>query len=143
MCSDQRRGGRDSAEDMRTRFIEALTYPRLLMTSTIDVDDCPMHGYFDKTLDACQVCDKGVECLWLNSHDEFSRLARKPINALYEAFTFSIDYVDAYVTREQHNARRCACDTCQWLRDARHLVREYKRQALRSPRHGSSHKLTY
>jgi hypothetical protein len=51
---------------MRTRFIEALTYPRMLMTSTIDIDTCPMHGYFDKTLDACLVCDKGVECLWLN-----------------------------------------------------------------------------
>jgi hypothetical protein len=66
MCSDRKRGGDDPGNDMRTRFIEALTYPRMLMTSTIDIDTCPMHGYFDKTLDACLVCDKGVECLWLN-----------------------------------------------------------------------------
>ena len=89
---------------MRQRFIEALTYPRMLMTAHIDVDTCPMHGYFDKTLDACLVCEKGTECLWLNSHDEFSVLARKPIEALFEAFTFSIDYIDAYVTRENHNS---------------------------------------
>jgi hypothetical protein len=120
---------------MKMRFIEALTYPRMLMTASIDVDTCPMHGYFEKTLDACLVCDKGVECLWLNQHDEFSVLARKPVTALYEAFKFSIDYVDAYVTREHHNPRRCACDTCYWLREARHLVREYKRKSLRSLRH--------
>jgi hypothetical protein len=120
---------------MRTRFIEALTYPRMLMTAHIDVDNCPMHGYFNKTSDTCLVCEKGVECLWLNNHDEFSVLARKPIEALFEAFTFSIDYLDAYVTRDNHNPRRCACETCHWLREARHLVREYKRQALRSSRH--------
>ena len=134
MSSDRQRGGGDPGSDMRTRFIEALTYPRMLMTSTIDIDNCPMHGYFDKTLDACLVCDKGVECLWLNNHDEFSVLARKPIETLFEAFTFSIDYVDAYVTRDKHNPRRCACETCHWLREARHLVREYKSQSLRSPR---------
>jgi hypothetical protein len=132
MCSDRR--GTDSSAEMRTRIIEALTYPRLLMTSTIDIDNCPMHGYFDKTLDACLVCDKSNECLWLNNHDEFSVLARKPVEALYEAFSFSIDYVGAYVARQHHNPRRCACDTCDWLRDARHLVREYKRQALRGSR---------
>jgi len=131
MCSDRKRGAGHSGSDMRTRFIEALTYPRMLMTAHIDIETCPMHGYFDKTLDACLVCEKGTECLWLNSHDEFSVLARKPIEALFEAFTFSIDYIDAYITRENHNPRRCACDTCDWLREARHLVREYKSQAPR------------
>lgn len=134
MCSNRQRGVGDPGSDMRTRFIEALTYPRMLMTSTIDIDNCPMHGYFDKTLDACLVCDKGVECLWLNNHDEFSVLARKPVETLFEAFTFTIDYIDAYVTRDNHNPRRCACETCHWLREARHLVREYKSQSLRASR---------
>ena len=129
MCSDRQRGGGNPGSNMRQQFIEALTYPRMLMTSTIDVDTCPMHGYFQKSLDACLVCEKGVECLWLNNHDEFSVLARKPIEALFEAFMFSIEYVEAYVTRENHNLRRCPCETCQWLREARHLVREYRSQA--------------
>lgn len=119
---------------MRQRFIEALTYPRMLMTDQIDIDTCPMHGYYNETLEACLICDKGTECLWLSDHDEFSILARKPIEDLFEAFTFTIDYVDAYVTRDNHNPRRCACETCHWLREARHLVREYSSQASRAPR---------
>ena len=133
MCSDRTGAGGHPGSAMRQRFIEALTYPRMLMTAHIDVDTCPMHGYFDKTLDTCLVCEKGTECLWLNNHDEFSVLARKPIESLFEAFTFSIDYIDAYVTREKHNPRRCACDTCHWLREARHLVREYRYHVSRSP----------
>jgi len=134
MCSERKGGGSHPGSGMRQRLIEALTYPRMLMTAHIDIDTCPMHGYFNKTLDACLVCEKGTECLWLNNHDEFSVLARKPIDAVFEAFMFSIDYIDAYVTRDNHNPRRCACDTCHWLREARHLVHEYQSRASRSPR---------
>jgi len=134
MGSDRNRDEADFARDMRQRIIEALTYPRMLMTSLIDVDECPMHGYFDASVDACQVCDRGTECLWLNRHDEFSVLARKPVKSLFDALTFSMEFVDAYVTRDNHNARRCACETCLWLRETRYLVREYEEHLRKASR---------
>jgi hypothetical protein len=38
---------------------------------------------------------------------------------------FSIDYVDMQCSCASHNVRRCACESCQWVREARRLAREY------------------
>jgi len=111
---------------MRQRFIEALTYPRMLMISLMDFNECPMNRYFNPGHESCQICEQGDECHWLNSNDEFSVLAEQPMDALVGAFVFSTDYVDAYISRQNHNPRRCACETCSWLRDAWHLIREYE-----------------
>ena len=117
---------------MRQRIIEALTYPRMLMTGHLDEQNCPLNLYFDHEHESCQYCDKGKQCHWLNRNDEFSMLAKKPMDALIRTFEFSVDYVDAHVTRHHHNPRRCACESCTWLRDARHLVRQYQRKATQT-----------
>ena len=116
---------------MRRRIIEALTYPRMLMMSRMDLQDCPMNRYFTADQHVCQQCGQGAECAWLNSNDEFSVLAGQPIEALFEAFVFSIDYVDAHIARDGHNFKHCTCDTCTWAKDARYLVRRYKGQAAK------------
>lgn len=116
---------------MRRRIIEALTYPRMLMMSRMDLQDCPMNLYFSADQHICRICEQGVECSWLNSNDEFSVLAEQPIEILFEAFIFSIDFVDAHISRDGHNFRHCACETCSWAKDARHLVRRYKGQSVR------------
>lgn len=110
---------------MRRSIIEALTYPRILMTSQMDVGDCPMHRYFNPAHQSCQVCIQYEECIWLNSNDEFSVLLDKPMDVLFEAFVFSIEHVDAHVSSNKHNFRRCVCESCSWLRDARRLAWEY------------------
>lgn len=114
---------------MRRKFIEALTYPRMLMTSNMDLSECPMNRYFHSTAGTCNVCDQAVECRWLNRHDEFSVLLDQPMGTLVGALLFSVDFVDAHVSRNNHNSRRCACETCRWLRDARHLIWEYENRA--------------
>ncbi|GMR17184.1 MAG: hypothetical protein BMS9Abin32_246 [Gammaproteobacteria bacterium] len=111
---------------MRRRIIESLTYPRILMIAQLDPGDCPLNRYFDAGHQRCRECEQGRECRWLSHNDEFSVLAEQPMERLFEAFSFSIDYVDAQVARQQHNFRRCVCDSCAWLRDARHLAREFK-----------------
>jgi hypothetical protein len=111
---------------MRRRIIESLTYPRMLMTSRISLQDCPLNRYFDTDARICQSCDQAEECRWLNSNDEFSILAEQPVEILFEALVFSIDYVDAHVSRRHHNYRRCTCETCTWVKEARHLARQYK-----------------
>lgn len=116
---------------MRRQIIEALTYPRMLMISRMDLEDCPMHRYFSADQQVCQTCNQGAECNWLNSNEEFSVLIEQPIEALFEAFVFSIDYVDAHISRDGHNFKHCTCETCTWAKDASYLVRRYKGQATK------------
>ena len=116
---------------MRRQIIEALTYPRMLMISRMDLQDCPMHRYFSADQQVCQTCNQGAECNWLNSNEEFSVLIEQPIEALFEAFVFSIDYVDAHISRDGHNFKHCTCETCTWAKDASYLVRRYKGQATK------------
>ena len=108
---------------MKRRIIEALTYPRILMTSNMDVRNCPTRGYFNAPQPLCQLCAQGEECLWLNQNDEFSALMQQPVEILQRSLLFSIDYVDAHIACLKHNSRRCICETCSWVRDARHLAR--------------------
>ncbi len=111
---------------MKRKIIESLTYPRMLMMSRMDARDCPMNLYFDAGAKVCQSCTQDEECRWLNSNDEFSVLVEQPIEVLFEALLFSIDFVDAHVTRKRHNYLRCTCETCTWIKDARFLVRQFK-----------------
>jgi len=110
---------------MRRRIIETLTYPRILMMSRMDFSDCPMNRYYNVDSPRCEHCEQGQECRWLNTNDEFSGLAEQPLEVLFEVFQFSIDYVDSHVSRQNHNLRRCVCESCIWVRDARHLARQY------------------
>ncbi len=107
---------------MRRRIIEALTYPRMLLLANLDVEECPQNRYFNPAHPSCQHCDQGEECHWLNCNDEFSVLATKPIETLFESLLFGIDYVDAQCSHANHNVRRCACESCHWVRSARHLA---------------------
>ena len=119
---------------MRQKFIEAMTYPRILMAAHIDANDCPMHRYYNPEHGSCQACEQGIECHWLNQNDEFSALVNQPMEALVATFEFSVDYVDAYLSRENHSLRFCACDSCMWLRDARRLIKSYQNKQARAAR---------
>ena len=111
---------------MRRRIIEELTYPRIMLLANLDVEECPQNQYFNPEHSACQRCEKVEECHWLNCNDEFSVLAHKPMEALFESMLFCIDYVNDQNTRANHNVRRCACESCAWVRRARRLAREYR-----------------
>ena len=111
---------------MRRRIIEALTYPRILLLANLEVEECPQNRYFNPAHRACQRCEQEKECHWLNCNDEFSVLAQMPMEMLLESLSFCIDYVDAQNTRAYHDVRRCACESCHWVRKARRLACEYK-----------------
>ncbi len=110
---------------MRRRIIEELTYPRMLLLANLDTEECTQNRYFNPAHNACQHCEQGEECRWLNRNDEISVLARMPMDALFESMFFCIDYVGAKNTRANHNVRRCACESCTWVRKARRLACEY------------------
>ena len=111
---------------MRRRIIEELTYPRMMLLVNLDVEECPQNQYFNPGDNVCQRCEQGEECRWLNRNDEISVLARMPMDVLLKSMFFCIDYIDAQNTRASHNVRRCACESCAWVRKARRLAWEYK-----------------
>lgn len=110
---------------MRRQIIETLAYPCTLVVANLDLDECPQNRYFNPVHPSCRTCSQGEECRWLNSNSEFTVLAEKPMEALYDALLFSIDYVDSLCSRADHNVRRCPCESCEWVRAARRLARQY------------------
>jgi len=102
------------------------------MISQMDSEDCPLRMYFDPTHPECRCCEQSQECRWLNSHDEFSVLAEQPIRHLHQAVLFCIDYVESQSSLRKHNFRRCPCESCVWLRDARYLSRQIEQEAALS-----------
>ncbi len=111
---------------MRRRIIEALTYPRMMLLTNLDGEQCPEQLYFNPAHERCQNCEQGVECHWLSVTDEFRVLAQEPMGSLYESLQFCIDFVDAQCTGARHNVRRCPCESCHWVRSARQLESDYR-----------------
>ncbi len=111
---------------MRQRIIEMLTYPRIMLLANLDSEECPQHLFFNHAHEACRMCEQGEECHWLNVNDHISVLAKKPLNSLYESLLFCIDYIDAQCRYMSHNARWCACESCDWVRGARRLASDYR-----------------
>ena len=115
---------------MRRAIIECLTYPRMMMLAQMDVENCPLHLYFDATHTACRCCEKSQACRWLSSHDEFHQLADQPVQYLYQAVLFCIEYVESKASLIRHNIRRCPCESCVWLRDAKYLARQIRHELV-------------
>lgn len=109
---------------MRQQILEALAYPRILVLANLDADECPQNLYFNPAHPACRDCHQGEECRWLNCNDEITMLSTKPVEELYESLLFCIDFVSAQCAHANHNVRRCACESCAWLRQARRLAWE-------------------
>lgn len=114
---------------MRRAIIEALTYPRIVMLSQLDAEACPRNLYFDHAFPSCRNCDDADQCRWMNQNDEFQFLAEQPIEKLKQAIDYCIDYIESRVSLDDHNSRRCACESCSWIRGARRLSRQYKHSA--------------
>ena len=111
---------------MRRQIIEALTYPRIMVLANLNGEECSQHLLFNLAHEGCRSCEQGDECHWLNINEEFSILAQKSMDSLYESLRFCIDYVDSQCARASHNARWCACESCHWVRSARRLASDYR-----------------
>lgn len=109
---------------MREKIVKALINSRTLVRDQIELHDCIHNGHYVAGNSRCQYCEFGFECQWLYKNDEFAALEQKPIENLLEALQFAEAYVDAIVTRWEHDKRICRCDTCTWLRYTRRLLRE-------------------
>ena len=111
---------------MRLRILEALTYPRILLRANLDAGECPQNWSYNAAHKPCQRCEQSEECQWLNCNDELTVVSKKPMETLYESLLFCIDYVDAHCTHASDNVRRCACESCHWVRSARRVASDYR-----------------
>ncbi|MFQ5982338.1 MAG: hypothetical protein ACE5KS_03075 [Woeseiaceae bacterium] len=114
---------------IRRQILGVLAYPRQVAMANVDLSVCPHSGFYNSMDPRCIQCAKNYECEWLNSTDEFNDLAEKPMEFLYRALAFGIDYVDAHSVRARHDIESCDCDSCEWVRDARDLAIQYEQRA--------------
>ena len=110
---------------MRRGILALLAYPRQRAMANLDLSSCPHGGLFNAMDATCRQCAKYYACVWLNSTDEFNGLAGKSMEFLYRALTFGIDYVDAHNAPAKHDAESCECESCEWVKGARHVAHEY------------------
>ena len=110
---------------LRRRILDVLAYPRQIAMANVDLSRCPYSGVFNSADPKCQECSKYYECDWLSSTGEFNDIAEMPMEFLYRALTFGIDYVHAQPKLEDHDSANCECDSCEWARIAHRLSHEY------------------
>jgi hypothetical protein len=120
---------------VRRRILELLAHPRRVVMANVDLSRCPHGGSFSSKDTTCRECAKNYECDWLTSTDDFNNLSEQPMEFLYRALAFGIDYVDALITRANHDSKNCDCKSCEWLSDARHVVRAYNKNVVTVVQH--------
>ena len=105
---------------MKNEIIDMLEFPRQIIRGQIPLETCAHAGNFSSGDSGCLVCETRMECEWLYHSDESTALAQKPLDAVVDALSLAVLYVDACVTRAGHG-RGCHCEACDWLRRARRL----------------------
>ena len=115
---------------MKEQIIEMLDFPRMLVRSDIDFENCTHAGNFAPGDPICGDCASRLECSWLYHNDDFSGLREKRLPQLLKALEFALVFVEASSFRSGHRPkRRCPCEVCAWLYRARDLHEEIGRSA--------------
>ncbi|MDH3338002.1 MAG: hypothetical protein OER22_11675 [Gammaproteobacteria bacterium] len=96
---------------------ELLEFPRLFIERDVDFTNCRVAGRFDEDSKDCTSCKFGVACQWLNRERTPSTDAGS-VEQLVEALQTAEDYLRTTTT----HSRSCDCETCSWLREARHFL---------------------
>ena len=109
----------------RTRTItgyisDLLEYPRWIIEHDVDFTDCKYGGHYNVFIDACAHCRFGSACRWLDRH-KASSLEQASVDELTEALESAV----AYLRKTYPHDHDCDCETCVWLREARHFKRSH------------------
>ncbi len=106
---------------MKQAILQALAYPRFLVTGHLDLLDCEHAGQYSHDDGVCTECYQAGECEWLYDHATYLSLEERSLEELEAALAFAMGYVDARVTGLGHPTRTCGCEACRWLRKSRKL----------------------
>ncbi len=106
---------------MKTKIIAMLAFPRQIIRGHVPLETYEHAENFSSSDTECLECETRLEWEWLYCNDESAALTEKPLDVVADALASAVLYVDACLTRAGHNARRCHCQACDWLRRARRL----------------------
>jgi len=111
---------------VRRKLLEALTYPRLFVLDSIDLEDCPHENLFDSSCDHCHNCDLQQECHWLSCLNNFADFANKPTHTMNASLVYGLNLVEKRIKQTLRHPEPCTCEPCTWIRDARQLTLEFE-----------------
>lgn len=108
------------ARTITGHIVHMLEFPRWVIERDVDFTDCRQHGRYNEFLPECQECRFGRGCRWLD-RNRTSALDDAPLDELIQALQVAVGYV---YDRNRHK-RHCGCESCDWLRSARRLLRTF------------------
>ena len=109
---------------MRRELLEALAYPRLLVSRLTEEWESPQHNLFEATGERCHHCGPDVDCCWATCLQDFRKLGDQPIEVLAASLREGIRLVESLQSELHHDETTCTCETCSWIRNAEHLTEE-------------------
>jgi hypothetical protein len=110
---------------MRQLLLEALEYPRHYIRESLSFRECIHGGNFQPGERICESCPQKEPCQWLYFNDECSNPQGKSTGGLLQSLEFSLDYIDTDAAQLGHNIGACSCHTCDWIKNAEHLLSFY------------------
>lgn len=117
-------GGRQ-ARTITGYIATLLEYPRWCIEREVDFSDCHLQGDFDAGEPRCTECQFGKACCWLQQNGR-EPLPDTPLKDLITALETAVLYLRSDSRETADHARRCDCDTCEWLREANAFIRTHR-----------------
>jgi hypothetical protein len=105
-----------------------LEYPRWCIEREVDFSGCHLQGHFDTVDSRCTGCQFGQACCWLHLNGREPMLDT-PLPDLIDALETAVAYLRGDGRETADHARRCDCDTCEWLREANAFLRTHRHRA--------------
>ena len=102
-----------------------LDYPRWYIEREVDFSNCHLQGDFDGGDQRCSDCRFGRACYWLKLNGREPALDT-PLAELVEALQTAVTYLRRDSCDSADHDRHCACDTCDWLREASAFLRTHR-----------------
>ena len=104
-----------------------LDYPRWVIEREVDFTHCRYDGSYESSDDGCTNCHFGTACRWLNMQQP-APTASDPLPELLNALDAAVDYLRSTGRENAAHERKCTCEACTWLRDAKRFLRQHRQQ---------------
>ena len=111
---------------MRQRLIEALTYPRMLVSDIIGSRGCPNGERFESECESCRNCVINGQCHWVSWLQDCGNLRDRPAHTLNASLRYGIRLVREFRDGGSHDEIACGCESCAWIRLSERLVAEFE-----------------
>lgn len=111
---------------------QLLAFPRAYLRSRLPtLKDCPHANNYDQHDETCRTCFHRDDCAWLAANDECGVLDLTSVDQVTRAIDDMCVRAQSAVSAYRHRA--CHCPTCEWLRQAKKVMKRVKAGGIASP----------